>query len=177
MNTLLPLEHASTVSNTNWAPFPGGELEGLAAKALCPACKAARGKGPGEARIAALCFQCFRLDVERHRKLKAAADLNTASEERFQTALPFEPVNHARLTRLKAEREQARVKAREGRGVYIEQRRRAQIEARHALATIFEGLKQRRLTHTVADMRPSAGMSQITQVQLPDSWLPFVAAQ
>lgn len=177
MNTLLPLDHATAVSNTNWAPFPGGELEGLAAKALCPACKAARGKGPGEARIAALCFQCFRLDVERHRQLKAAGELNTASAERFQTALPFEPVNHARLARLKAEREQARATAREGRGAYIEKRRRAQIEARHALSTIFEGLKQRRLTHGTADWSRTASVAQAMPAQLPEAWLPFVVAQ
>ena len=180
MNTLR-IAHPASVPDTDWTPFPGGELEGAADTALCPACRlAARDQATGEARCPALCFQCFRLGVERNRKLREAGDLNTASEARFQTSLPFEPVNHARLTRLKAERQQARTMAREGVGVYIEKRRRAQVEARHALVTIFQGLKQRRLTsasewvttRSTCPVPPNA-----SDLQLPASWLPFVAAQ
>ncbi|MFN7981649.1 MAG: hypothetical protein U0Q11_07300 [Vicinamibacterales bacterium] len=178
MNTL-PFETASLVPDTAWTPFPGGELEGLAAKPLCPACRAARGATRvDEARNPALCFQCFRLDVERNRKLKAAGELNTASEARFQHALPFEPVNTSRLAQLKAERQQARTTGREGVGACIEKRRRAQIEARHTLATIFQGLKQRRLAHPVQAPAASAGAAAHTSdLQLPKAWLPFVVAQ
>ncbi len=178
MNTL-PFEPASLVADTDWTPFPGGELEGSAARALCPACRAARGaRRVEEARNPALCFQCFRLDVERNRKLKAAGELNTASEARFQHALPFEPVNTSRLAQLKAERQQARTTAREGVGACIEKRRRAQIEARHTLATIFQGLKQRRLANPVSEPAHAAPQpAHASGLQMPASWLPFVVAQ
>ena len=180
MNTLRT-ETTASVPETDWKPFPGGELEGAAGRALCPACRtSARVQAAGGARNPALCFQCFRLGVERNRKLKAAGELETASEARFQSSLPFEPVNHARLVRLKAERQEARVAERKGAGVYIEKRRRAQIEARHALATIFQGLKQRRLASIAdrADARSTGASATFTgELQLPVSWLPFVVAQ
>ena len=117
MNTLRT-ETAASVPETDWMPFPGGELEGTAGRAVCPACRtAARDRATGEGRNPALCFQCFRLGVERNRKLKAAGNLYTASEARFQSSLPFEPVNHARLMRLKAERHEARVTERKGAGL------------------------------------------------------------
>lgn len=178
MNTL-PFEPTSLVPDTDWTPFPGGELEGSAAKALCPACKAARGaRRVEEVRNPALCFQCFRLDVERNRKLKAAGELNTASESRFTDSLPFEPVNKSRLAQLKAERQQAKATAREGVGACIEKRRRAQIEARHTLATIFQGLKQRRLVQpTDVSARAGAKAAHVSDLQMPEAWLPFVVAQ
>lgn len=178
MNTLRT-ETAASLPDIDWVPFPGGELEGVAAKVCCPACKIAVRQAAGVSHKPALCFQCFRLGVERNRKLKAAGELDTASEARFQTSLPFAPVDHARLTRLKHERQEARVAAGVGSGGFIVKRRRAQIEARHALAMIVQGLKQRRLaeggrpahTSRVNVPRPAAN------VQLPESWLPFVAAQ
>ena len=178
----LRIEHASSVPESNWRPFPGGELEGLASKARCPKCResARHGNADRPRGQAALCFQCYALDLERTRALRAAGELDTASEARFQSSLPFEPVNHARLIRLKAERQEARVVERRGVGLYVEKRRRAQIEARHALATIFQGLKQRRLA-SIAD--PAAARSTGTsatftgELQLPVAWLPFVVAQ
>ena len=154
----------------------------MPSKALCPKCReiarhAAADRPKGQV---ALCFQCYLLDLERNRALKAAGELHTASEARFQSSLPFEPVNHARLTRLKAERQDARVTERKGVGVYVEKRRRAQIEARHALATILQGLKQRRLTSIGdrAEARTAGSSPTFTgELQLPASWLPFVAAQ
>ena len=59
-------------------------------------------------RSPALCFGCYRAGIERERALKAAGELDTASVERFQSALPFEPVNQPRLQMLKAERSAAR---------------------------------------------------------------------
>ena len=178
----LRIEHASSVPESSWRPFPGGELEGLSSKALCPKCRE-NAQRPGADRPqpqGALCFQCYSLDLVRNRALSAAGELNTASEARFQSSLPFEPVNHARLTRLKAERQEARVTERKGAGIYVEKRRRAQIEARHALATIFQGLKQRRLASIGqrGEARSAGASPTLTgELQLPVSWLPFVAAQ
>ena len=178
----LRIEHASSVPESNWQPFPGGELEGQPSKALCPKCRESARQGTADRprAQAALCFQCYSLDLERNRALEAAGELDTASEARFQSSLPFEPVNHARLIRLKAERQEARVTERKGVGMYVEKRRRAQIEARHALATILQGLKQRRLSSIGqrAEARSAGTSPTFTgELQLPAAWLPFVAAQ
>jgi hypothetical protein len=135
-----------------WVTFPGGELEGKRPKALCPSCRArvsGLAHGPRaashELRAASreprpLCFQCYRVDLERQRALQAAGQLDTASEERFQEALPFLPVDRARLHRLKAERAEARQIMHAGVGRYVDKRRHAQIAARHALQRIGAGL-------------------------------------
>src|SRR5450631_2222541 len=101
-----------------WITFPGGELEGRRPKALCTACRerlkrAAAGPADSSASekasaARALCFQCYRAELERERALAAAGQLDTASAERFQSALPFEPVNVPRLEMLKVERSAAR---------------------------------------------------------------------
>ena len=183
MNTL-SLDNAPTHADIDWTPFPGGELEGARPKAQCPSCRARSGRqavGTGAASRPALCFQCYRADIEKNRKLKAAAELDTASEARFQSALPFEPVNASRLARLKVEREAARTQARAGAGRYIEKRHRAQIDARHALARLLHGLKQRELAGRAGQAkarRASADMAiRAAELQLPESWLPFVVAQ
>jgi len=183
----LHIDSASTVPESCWQPFPGGELEGTPATALCPTCRAAARECAGVAhdpvapeRKPALCFECYLRDIRKSRALTAAANLDTASDARFQSSLPFEPVDHARLTRLKAERAVARVSERKGIGAYIEKRRRAQIEARHALATIVQGLKQRRLT-TIGNRServvPRTAAAVRLSSQLPESWLPFVVAR
>ncbi len=182
MNTLR-IDDAPTHADIDWTPFPGGELEGKRPKAQCPTCRTRSGRdtaGAGGPRKPALCFQCYRADIDKNRKLKAAAELDTASDARFQCTLPFEPVNVSRLARLKVEREEARVNARAGAGSYIEKRHRAQIDARHALARLLHGLKQRELSgagqatsrRVVADMAMHA-----VEMQLPESWLPFVVAR
>ena len=77
----------SPVEDQEWVGFPGGELEGQRPKALCQSCRARASASPAfEPRR--LCFQCYRLGLERDRALRAAGHLNTASEERFQTTLP-----------------------------------------------------------------------------------------
>jgi len=108
--------------------------------------------------------------------LKAAGELDTASVARFQTQLPFEPVNQPRLDQLKAERAESRATDVRGIGQYANKRRRAQIEARHALQKIAEGLRGRRLT---ADARTQAMASAIhaAELQLPDAWLPYVVSR
>jgi hypothetical protein len=188
MNTLR-IEQADRIADIDWMPFPGGELEGRRARALCPECRGRlqrAGAGALPLPSPALCFQCYRLDLERTRRIGAAGELNTASEARFQTALPFEPVNAARLTRLKADREIARASARVGVGLYVEKRRRAQIEARHQLGRLLHGLKQRQLSAAQADGATGAAPqgSRVlgrrsplaADVRLPESWLPFVVA-
>jgi hypothetical protein len=179
----LRFEHAPSHADSDWVPFPGGELEGRPPRALCPECRArvqAVADGRAAAGKPALCFQCYRLDLERNHKIKAAGELDTASEARFQSALPFEPVNTSRLARLQTERHNAQARARSGAGAYIEKRRRAQIEARHALARILSGLKERRLAPVQSSsFRRSmlqAG-TRAAELQLPDSWLPFVVSR
>ena len=73
------------MKDSDWVGFPGRELEGKRPKALCPACRQKLQHRP------TLCFQCYRADIDRDHALKAAGQLDTASEERFQTALPFDP--------------------------------------------------------------------------------------
>jgi hypothetical protein len=179
----LPIDRAHDVTDSDWKPFPGGELEGKPPRALCADCRArlhAAARSAASPGRSALCFQCYRVELERNRWFQAAAELQTASEARFQTSLPFEPVNIPRLARLRAERQASRTAAREGAGLYVERRRRAQIEARHTLARIIQGLRERQLVDLRATRTDaSAEMSgrTVTDLQLPEAWLPFVAAR
>src|SRR5436190_17272248 len=96
---------SSQTPDNDWVQFPGGELEGERPRTLCAACREqlhAAGRGVGGAAPARppLCFQCYRAELERQRALKAAGDLNTASDARFQDGLPFEPIDRARLDAL-----------------------------------------------------------------------------
>jgi hypothetical protein len=167
------------VLDRDWVSFPGGELEGPRPKALCRACREAlkrealhptsptRPTGP-TCPTRPLCFQCYRAELDRERALAAAGQLDTASDARFQTQLPFEPVNTARLQTLKAERADARVEARRGIGQYVDKRRQAQIAARHALQSIAAGLKARQIP---------VDAIHAAEMQLPDAWLPFVVSR
>jgi hypothetical protein len=138
---------------------------------LCRACREAP-KRPSRP----LCFQCYRAELERERALRAAGDLDTASEARFQFQLPLEPVNHARLEMLKAERAEARTTASEGIGHYIDKRRHAQIEARRALQALAAGLEARQLAPAVHAKAMDAAI-HAAELQLPDAWLPFVISR
>src|SRR6267142_1530652 len=148
-------EDARTVGD-DWVGFPGGELEGKRPKALCPTCRQAlMREGSGRSRrprpSRPLCFQCYRADLDRARALRAAGNLDTASDERFQVQLPFEPVNMPRLAMLKVERTAARASA--GRPEraeivdlrFADRRRHAQIEARHALQRVAAEAASRQL--------------------------------
>ena len=160
------------VVTDEWVTFPGGELEGKRPKALCQACRAS-----GTANLSRrLCFDCYRADLARERALKAAADLDTASDARFQTQLPFEPVNRARLDSLKAHRAEARVSENRGIGQYADRRRQAQIQARHALQTIAAGLRERQLA-PAAQARVMADAARAAELQLPEAWLPYVVSR
>jgi hypothetical protein len=98
----------------------------------------------------------------------AAGQLDTASEARFQTQLPLEPVNTARLQTLKAARADERLVASRGIGQYVDKRRQAQIAARHALQSIAAGLQARRIPIDAI---------HAAEMQLPDAWLPFVVSR
>ncbi|MBI3400756.1 MAG: hypothetical protein HY048_04990 [Acidobacteria bacterium] len=100
--------------------------------------------------------------------MAAAGQLDTASDARFQTQLPLEPVNTARLQTLKAERAEARVVASRGIGQYVDKRRQAQIAARHALQAIAAGLKTRQIP---------VDAIHAAEMQLPEAWLPFVVSR
>jgi hypothetical protein len=130
----------------DWVTLPGGELEGRRPKTLCGPCRLRRAAG---APPRAICFECYRADRRREEVVGVA---------RFQDGLPFEPVNLPRLAQLKAERAVARHQARAGVGQYVDKRRQAQIAARHALQRVAMGL------HAI----------HAAELQLPDSWLPFV---
>ncbi len=71
MNTLR-IEDAPTHTDIDWTPFPGGELEGARPRAQCPACRARTGRdaAAGSTSKPALCFQCYRADIDRNRKLE-----------------------------------------------------------------------------------------------------------
>jgi len=126
---------------------------------------------------AALCFECYRAGLERDRKLGLAAAIDTASEARFQSALPFEPVNRARLARLKVERAQVRATLLASpTGRFVDRRRQAQIAARHALRRVVSSLQAR--AASPAEMgRSLAAAAHAAELQLPDTWLPFVVSR
>ena len=179
----LHIDTAPAYTDIDWAPFSGGELEAPRPKVLCAACRDKRAAGTAQTGKPALCFQCYRAELEKNRKLAAAADLDTASVERFQTTLPLEPVNVSRLEQLKAERATARrSQAEKPASDYAVRRARAQMEARRALTHIFQGLKARRLVDTAAG---TVAASQVVRtvggrgeaLELPESWLPFVVAR
>ena len=179
-----PAQTARQVIEDGWVSFPGGELEGKRPKALCPTCREALKRGAagsaGPSRPSSpsrlLCFQCYRAELDRERALSAAGDLDTASHARFQSQLPFEPVNRVRLDMLKAERADARAAASQGIGQYVDKRRRAQIEARHALQAIAAELKARQLAPAVEAQVMDAAI-HAAEIQLPDAWLPFVVSR
>ena len=171
------------VVTDEWVTFPGGELEGKRPKTLCGACREALKRetatyGPSGAarRSRLLCFDCYRADLARACALKEAGELDTASDARFQTQLPFEPVNQARLDTLKAARAEARAQASRGIGQYADKRRHAQIQARHALETIAAGLKARQLA-PAAQAQVLAAAAHAAELQLPEAWLPYVVSR
>jgi hypothetical protein len=171
-----------------WVSFPGGELEGQRPTTLCAACRealahAAAGVGsdPAAARRGrTLCFQCYRAGLERDRAIRAAGTLDTASEARFQYQLPLEPINTGRLATLKTERAESRAAVRgimvNGVERFADKRRRAQIAARHALQTIASGLARTRGERADRD-RAFAMAIHAAELQLPDSWMPFVVSR
>jgi hypothetical protein len=168
------------VPENEWVTFPGGELEGKRPRRLCPVCRDRLQRTVAEPMSVAprrpLCFQCYRVELDREKALKAAGELDTATTARFQVTLPFEPVNQPRLTVLKAAREAERAVATEGTGRFVDRRRQAQIAARHALQIIADGLKHRQI-ETAARERVFSAALHAAELQLPESWLPFVVAR
>ncbi|MES1256614.1 MAG: hypothetical protein ABUS56_13445 [Acidobacteriota bacterium] len=186
-----------------WVTFPGGELEGRRPKVLCAPCREglnrAAAAGARPFRPGTLCFRCYLTDLARDRALKAAGELNTASVERFQDALPFEPVNRPRLAMLKAERAVARTAMRQGTGQFADTRRQAQLAARRTLQRALAAGAQPGASNTEpsntapssaapSNAAPShteparrarevAAAIHAAELQLPESWMPFVAAR
>jgi hypothetical protein len=152
--------------------------ERLRARAVAPDASVRRpdllGRASGER--ATLCFECYRADLARERALKAARDLDTASEPRFQSSLPFDPVNRLRLERLRAERATARTAMQAGVGRFGDKRRHAQIAARHALQRVAAGLQSCGAAKQEIDQRMASAI-HAAELQLPDAWLPFVVSR
>jgi hypothetical protein len=183
--------HAADIE---WTAFPGGELEGQRPRRLCPSCRRKlqhdvaqplRAASPdaglnpplqAEARRRPLCFGCYRLELDREKALKAAGEVNTASEARFQETLPLEPVSIQRLRALKVERAADRAEMRIGAGRFVDRRRQAQIAARHALQTIAAGLQTHQTSSGTRD-RAFAAAAHAAELQFPESWLPFVVSR
>jgi hypothetical protein len=164
-----------------WVSFPGGELEGQRPRALCPACREALKAAairPVDRRPSGgtLCFQCYRANLERERALREAGTINTASDARFQEQLPFEPINEGRLAMLKVERTTTRGAVLHGLEKFADRRRRAQMAARHALQSILAVRPARTSASGVYD-RSIAAAIHAAELQLPESWLPFVIAR
>jgi len=180
--TRVTITRAPEIAEGEWITFPGGELEGRRPRVLCRRCREALRRGASASRTAAsvppkpLCFQCYRAELARERALAAAGEINTASEARFQCTLPFEPVNRARLDRLRAERALARADAQTGAGRSVDRRRHAQIAARHALQRIAEGLRAHRARTGLAGSADAQAI-HAAELQLPDAWLPFVVSR
>jgi hypothetical protein len=145
-----------------WVAFPGGELEGRRPRTLCPACRARRSsrlKAPETERPPrTICFQCYLADFERRRALGTAG-------EAVQPQLPLEPVHRARLEALKAERATTRAEMRTGARRFEYRRRLAQIAARYALRS------------GAPDPRRVAAAMHAAELQLPESWMPFVVSR
>jgi hypothetical protein len=173
------IKSTSQVVEREWVSFPGGELQAPRPTVLCPACRAklqARASKPANLSNQPLCFACYRATIERERALEAAGELNTASEARFQSTLPFEPINRARLAHLQTERAASRIEARSGVGLYDNKRRQAQIAARRALERIVIGLRERNATGAERD-RVLTTATHAAELQLPEAWLPFVVSR
>jgi hypothetical protein len=182
-------DNTTQVVAHEWVSFPGGELEGQRPRALCPACREAlaaaavrgviaEGVRPG-GRLRAggtLCFQCYRENLDRERALRAAGTINTASDARFQDQLPFEPINEGRLAMLKIERTTTRGALLQGVERFADRRRRAQMAARHALQSIVAARPTRGTASNTYDRSIAAAM-HAAELQLPESWLPFVSAR
>jgi hypothetical protein len=169
----------AAASDADWVPFPGGELEGPRPSALCPECRSRLRQsalhGPA-LRAKTLCFQCYRTSLDRVRRLSAAANLDTASEARFQESLPFDPINRVRLKMLRAEREAARTAARVLSGGFEERRRRAQMAARQALREAVS-IRRTAAFPSAERERVVAAAIHAAELQLPAAWLPFVMAR
>ncbi len=170
------------IVDNEWVTFPGGELEGERPRTLCPACRERLRRATGRVQVrrpASLCFQCYRADLDRQKALRAAGQLQTTSDERFQFVLPLELVNRPRLEMLKAERIATR-SPRHGGSTDIDRcagrRRQAQIAARHALQSIGAGLRMRKVDPAERE-RVTAAAIHAAELQLPESWLPFVISR
>lgn len=164
---------SSQVVDDEWISFPGGELEGKRPKARCAACREKlEPRARPSALAAPLCFQCYRAELDRKRALEAAEP----DDARWQWLLPFEPINRPRLEMLRAERGAARAALQRGAARYVDQRRRAQIAARHALQGIAAGLRARAVPKAEQN-RVMAEAVHAAELQLPESWLAFVVSK
>jgi len=80
---------------------------------------------------------------------------------------------------LKAERSQARILGGSGPGGFADRRRRAQIEARHAVQAIIcpSDARQDAASRLPDRARAIAAAIHAAELQLPESWLPFVVSR
>ena len=115
----------------NGLRFQAASWKGSGPRCMCPACRlrafrasASQGRAPRTRRASPesrapspesrSVFSATASTRRASGRCSAARNLNTASEARFQDSLPFEPVNRARLERLRAERSTARAALKSG---------------------------------------------------------------
>ncbi len=158
-----------------WLPFNGGELEARAPRRLCAGCRAKGHQTAGELHPT-LCFECHRAERDRITAIRAAANLETASEARFQDTLPFEPVNRARLAQLKVERISLRETMMEGVGRFELRRRQALIAARTALKRAVEQVRGRDGGRG-EERRAFVMAMHAVELQFPEAWVPYVVSR
>src|SRR5262245_59115635 len=128
LDSIATTQASAQVVDREWVPFQGQELEGIRPRTMCASCRARLAASFGRSTpTRTICFRCYRAELARQRALKAAGEINTASEARFQSTLPFEPVDAPRLEMLKVERAAARLAAQQGAGQFADRRRHAQI--------------------------------------------------
>jgi len=168
------------IADGEWITFPGGELEGRRIDGLCQPCRERLNRGgcvrTEVTRARPLCFGCYQAGLARERAFKAAGQLDTASEARFQCTLPFEPVNRARLETLRAERTSGRATMNAGAEQFANRRRRAQIMARRMFEASAAGLNAYR-SAAGERQRMMAASVHAAELQLPEAWLPLVLSR
>lgn len=164
-----------------WVALRGGELEGRCPRTKCPSCRLARSKRRHSSSATAdravtepVCFLCYRAGLERERSLRSARTLFTGSQARFRHVLPLEPVDRKRLVHLRSERVASRRTSAEGIGQFAARRRRAQVEARHQLLRIETAARPG--APTSGEARALWVVARAAELQLPESWLPFVVS-
>ena len=169
------------LADNEWITFSGGELQGKRPNALCPACRGPpsrgrAGSGPRPPRVTPLCFQCYRADLDRERALVAAGRTRHGLGGALSGVLPLEPVNRPRLAALKA----ARTAARAGRVHGWRPIRGQSAPGANRRAPRAAGDWRRRAAH---ESRPAvhgqvmAAAIHAAELQLPESWLPFVVSR
>lgn len=123
----------SQVLDAEWVAFPGDELEARRPRARCAACREAGETGERPRR---LCFQCYRLEFERHRAIGEVLSRVVSPFEGAEAARgPVGIVRHFHVPPTPADGDPRYA-------ALAKRRRQAQLAARRALAEPVIDLEQ-----------------------------------